>query len=167
MEENEFEHIAERLRPIAEGVARRFFGALGIAEEADDVTQDVMLRLWQSRQTFGEISNPEAWICRVTKNRCVSRYREMKRIETRQIDDYDFEGGSRATESIDNEEQKSLAAELLGTLPRQTRLILYMRNAEGMTLDEIAIVTGRPKTSIKSSITTAKANILKQLKRKR
>lgn len=167
MEETEFEHIAARLRPLVMDVADRFFGALGMDGEAEDVVQDVMFRLWKMRHRLGEIQNPEGWAVRIAKNACVSRYRELKRHDLRRIDDYEFTGGEPATKSIDDEEQQALLARLMDSLPKATRRILYMRNAEGMTLDEIATVCGRPKTSIKSSITTAKKNILEQLKRQR
>lgn len=167
MEETEFEHIAARLRPLIMDVSGRFFGAIGMDGEAEDVVQDVMFRLWKMRHRFGEIQNPEGWAVRIAKNGCVSRYREMKRYDIRRIDDYELTGGEPAEKSIDDEERQALLARLMDSLPKATRRILYMRNVEGMTLDEIAVVCGRPKTSIKSSITTAKKNILEQLKRQR
>lgn len=167
MEETEFEHIAARLRPVVMAVAGRFFGVLGMDGEAEDVAQDVMFRLWKERDRLGEIQNLEGWAVRIAKNGCVSRLRELRRYDIRRIDGYEFTGGEPATKGIDDEEQQALLARLMGSLPKATRRILYMRNVEGMTLDEIAMVCGRPKTSIKSSITTAKKNILKQLKRQR
>lgn len=167
MEETEFEHIAARLRPVVMAVAYRFFGVLGMDGEAEDVAQDVMFRLWKERDRLGEIQNLEGWAVRIAKNGCVSRLRELRRYDIRRIDGYEFTGGEPATKGIDDEEQQALLARLMGSLPKATRRILYMRNVEGMTLDEIATVCGRPKTSIKSSITTAKKNILKQLKRQR
>lgn len=167
MEETEFEHIAARLRPVVMAVAGRFFSVLGMDGEAEDVAQDVMFKLWKERNRLGEIQNLEGWAVRIAKNGCVSRLRELRRYDIRRIDGYEFTGGEPATKGIDDEEQQALLARLMGSLPKATRRILYMRNVEGMTLDEIATVCGRPKTSIKSSITTAKKNILKQLKRQR
>lgn len=167
MKETEFEHIAARLRPIVMGVSGRFFSSLGMDGEAEDVTQDVMFKLWKTRDRLGEIQNLEGWAVKIAKNGCVSRYREIRRYDIRRIDGYDFTGGEPATKGIDDEEQRALLARLMAGMPKATRRILYMRNVEGMTLDEIATVCGRPKTSIKSSITTAKINILKQLKKQR
>lgn len=167
MEESEFEHIVRRLRPLVTDISGRFFSTLKMDDETEDVAQEVFIQLWRMRDQLGEIRNIEGWTSRITKNKCVSRYRQSRRYELRRIDDYEFTGGEPATKTIENEEEQALLQRLINTLPKSTRRILYMRNVEGMTLDEIATVCNRPKSSVKSSVTTAKRNILKLLKKQR
>jgi len=167
MEETEFEHIVRRLRPLVMNISRRFFSALKIDDETEDISQEVFMLLWRKRGSLDEIRNIEGWISRITKNKCVSRYREIRRYDIRRIDGYEFTGGEPATKGIEDAEQRALLLRLMNALPKSVRRILYMRNIEGMTLDEIATVCNRPKTSVKSSITTAKRHILKLLKEQR
>ena len=76
-----------------------------------------------------------------------------------------FMATDTASAGIEDKERLRTVRLLFNRLPKATRRILYLRNVEGMTLDEIATVCNRPKTSIKSSITAAKRQLITQLKK--
>lgn len=167
MEEKEFEHIVNRMRPLITTLVTRFCNATSMEEDVEDLTQDVLVQLWNQRHKLEEVKNLEAWTTTLTKNLCVSRYRKRQQVHFFPITDYEFVGNHSAAYGIEEKENAQLMRELLNSLPRNTRKILYLRNIKGMSLDEIATVTGRPKTSIKSSLTTAKHQILTLLKQKK
>lgn len=167
MEEKEFEHIVNRMRPLITTLVTRFCNATSMEEDVEDLTQDVLVQLWNQHHKLEEIKNLEAWTTTLTKNLCVSRYRKRQQVHFLPIKDYEFIGNHSAAHGIEEKENAQLMRELLNSLPLNTRKILYLRNIKGMSLDEIATVTGRPKTSIKSSLTTAKHQILTLLKQKK
>ena len=72
-----------------------------------------------------------------------------------------------ASGTVDDAERLQMTKQLFNQLPKATRRILYLRNVEVMTLDEIATICNRPKTSIKSSISAARKQIIEQLKQQR
>ncbi|MBP5317366.1 MAG: sigma-70 family RNA polymerase sigma factor, partial [Bacteroidales bacterium] len=68
-----------------------------------------------------------------------------------------------ASAAIDAEDSRRIVAAALRQIPEGTRQLLQLRTA-GMSLDEIAAVTGRSKGSVKSSISAARKQVLKVLK---
>lgn len=167
MEEKEFEHIVNRMRPLVTTLVTRFCDATSLEEDAEDLIQDVWVQLWNQRDKLEEVRNLEAWMATLTKNLCVSRYRKRRQVHLLPITDYEFVNDHSAAYGVEEKENTQLMRDLLNSLPRNTRKILYLRNIKGMSLDEIATVTGRPKTSIKSSLTTAKHQVLTLLKQKK
>lgn len=167
VEEKEFEHIVNRMRPLVTTLVTRFCDATSLEEDAEDLIQDVWVLLWNQRDKLEEVRNLEAWMTTLTKNLCVSRYRKRRQVHLLPITDYEFVNDHSAAYGVEEKENTQLMRDLLNSLPRNTRKILYLRNIKGMSLDEIATVTGRPKTSIKSSLTTAKHQVLTLLKQKK
>jgi RNA polymerase sigma factor, sigma-70 family len=164
MDEKAFEETVRHVRPGIESIARRFFVSLQMEDEIDDVVQEVLIVLWRHRGQIGELKNVEAWVNRVARNQCVTRFRQLKKHERVALNDH-FMATDTASAGIEDKERLRTVRLLFNRLPKATRRILYLRNVEGMTLDEIATVCNRPKTSIKSSITAAKRQLITQLKK--
>lgn len=77
----------------------------------------------------------------------------------------ELEGGEPATVLTDARDREMIREKLYGTLTETQRKYLELRNELGLSLDEIAEATGRPKASIKTSISTARKQLLEQLKK--
>ena len=103
---------------------------------------------------------------RRNRRRCAG-YRQLKRQENVSINGRDFIASDSASGTVDDAERRQMTKLLFNQLPKATRRILYLRNVEGMTLGDIATICNRPKTSIKSSISAARKQIIDQLKRQR
>ena len=103
----------------------------------------------------------------MSRNHCVSRYRQLKSKGNVSLSDRDFMDSDSASAMLEDTEWGQMGLRLFNQLPKATRKILYLRNVEGMTLDDIALLFNRPKTSIKSSISAARKQITDQLKRLR
>ena len=69
-----------------------------------------------------------------------------------------------ATALTDTEDLKKIRKSIYGSLTMTQREYLYLRNDEGKTLDEIAEITGKPKTSIKSTLSSARKQMLNLIK---
>ena len=81
MDEKAYEQIAHRARPEIESIVRRFFASLQMEDEIDDVVQEVLILLWRYRDRLDKVEKLEAWVNRVSRNQCVTRYRQLKRQE--------------------------------------------------------------------------------------
>ena len=75
----EFEHIIPHLRPLMVRVGRDFFGN---AEDAEDVAQDSLIRLWTYCEKLDAQRNLEALAVMVAKNICVQRYHRLEQLPT-------------------------------------------------------------------------------------
>ena len=74
--ENHFEKIAIELRPMLLDLGYRFFAD---KSKAEDVVQEVLMRLWVMRNRLGPDDNIKALSVRMAKNVCVSQWRHFGR----------------------------------------------------------------------------------------
>jgi RNA polymerase sigma-70 factor (ECF subfamily) len=149
------------LRPKVLSLTARFFRASRMEGDPEDIVQDVMLRLWKALREGQAIRNPEAWAVTATKNACVSALRKSHNNKLYPLFESlpDSSGASRRMEEAETNVRFN---KILEQLPVKTRQLLKLR-ASGMSLDEIAAATGRPKGSIKSSISAARKELMKTL----
>ena len=138
-------------------VARNFALVSGV--EADDVVQEALIALWELVQENYQVRNVEALAIKITKNICVSHYRKVH-INTLSLDHDNYTGGIEATVLTDIEDLKTIRKSIYASLTDSQREYLHLRNNEGKTLEEIAEITGKPKTSIKTTISSARRQML-------
>ena len=162
MEKTDFEILSEKLRPKLLSVARNFAYVSGI--EAEDVVQEALVALWNITLQGQEVKNVEAMATRITKNICISHYRRIH-LDTQFLLHDNYIGGAEATLLTDMEDLRTIKKSIYASLTNTQREYLRMRNDEGMTLEEIAEVTGKPKTSIKSTISAARKQMLELIKK--
>ena len=163
MTELEFAHLSKRIRGKLTALAQRFIRASGLEVEAEDIVQEVLIALWQLSQKGYPIRDAEALAVRITKNNCVDRYRK-RHIRFEPVTDMPIAGDLRATAGTEQKDIETIRTILHRELSESQRQLLYLRNECGLTLDEIAKVTGRPKGSIKVAISTARKAMLDKLK---
>lgn len=163
MTELEFAHLSKRIRGKLTALAQRFIRASGLEVEAEDIVQEAMITLWQLSQKGYPIRDAEALAVRITKNNCVDRYRK-RHIRFEPVTDMPIAGDLRATVGTEQKDIETIRAILHRELSESQRQLLYLRNECGLTLDEMAKVTGRPKASIKVAISTARKAMLDKLK---
>ena len=162
MEKIEFEILTKRIRPKLLSVARNFTLASGL--ETDDVVQEALMNLWELMEQDYPIRDAEALAIRITKNICVSHYRKVH-LDTQSLVHDTYIGGTEATVLTDKEDLRKIRKSIYGTLTMSQKEYLHLRNDEGKTLDEIAEITGKPKTSIKSTISAARKQMLNLIKK--
>ena len=154
--EERVETVIASLRPQVLATARRFCRATGQALDPEDIAQDVLIRYWLAEKNGASILDPQAWAARVTRNCCVSLWRKARKERTTRCGvGTELYAGGDASTRIESYEAARLSAEVMETIPESTRKLLGMR-AVGLSLDEMAAVTGRPKDSIKSSSSAAR-----------
>jgi RNA polymerase sigma-70 factor (ECF subfamily) len=122
----------------------RYLLTLGLKPgDAQDLTQDVFLRLFQFLQRGGEIENPRAWAFRVAHNLAVNsrtRQRIMDPVDTH-LERITAGGGLSPEHQVLAAEANSRLHEALATLSPQQRQCLHLR-AEGLRYREIAETIG-------------------------
>jgi RNA polymerase sigma factor (sigma-70 family) len=116
---------------------------LGDRAEAEDVAQEVMLRMWQVAGTWrsGE-AQLSSWLYRVTVNLCTDRQRRKQRRPTDALDDVAEPADARAdTEAAVLARERVDALQLaLASLPERQRQAVVLRHIEGLSNPEIAAI---------------------------
>ena len=164
MTKQEFTSLSVKIRGKLIALARRFNKATGIEGDAEDIAQEALMTLWQLSEKGYPIRDPEALAVVITKSRCIERYRRQH-IRYESIDDQVFVSSYPASLSTDRMDIETIRSIVQKDLTDSQRQLLVLRNEKGLSLDEIAVVTGRPKASIKAAISMARRKMLEQLKK--
>jgi RNA polymerase sigma-70 factor (ECF subfamily) len=163
-----WDQIVQRYRRKVFNVAYKFVGR---HEEAEDLTQDVFLKIYKSLNTFDRRANFQTWLISISRNLCIDHYRSVrKERETmnRDMDASDLMPVSREAGPIAALEQRdrvSLLRKGLAGLPPALRAAVLMRDIQEMTYQEIAAALGLPEGTVKSRINRGRNELARQLKR--
>lgn len=160
--EKKLETELAAVRPKVLALARKFFRAASMDADPEDVVQDVLLRLWEARQSGASIRNAEAWAVMTTKNSCISLWRKSRKDLRIPLPET-ASSGDLPSRKLDESEAESELLRAMERIPQSTRYLLQLRS-RGLSLDEMAALTGRSKGSVKSSISIARKEVLKTLK---
>ena len=161
MTRQEFDIFSESVRAKLLAVARSF-GRLPGAE-AEDVVQEALAALWGLSESGYPVRDAEALAVKISKTKCVEHFRR-RRLRMQPLRGDAYEGGVPATAATDLSDCLEIRRRMLSGLTETERTCLELRNAEGLSLDEIAEATGKPKTSVKSTISAARRKMLEKLK---
>ncbi len=164
MTKEEFGHISDGMRRDLIALARRFLRATRGPDEAEDIVQEALLALWELSEKGYPIHSEKALAIKITKNISISRYRK-RRIETVSIQDDSISGGFSAEERTEAADNTRIKKSVYGELNKSEAELMTMKAEHGLTLDEIAKETGRPKQSIKVTISNARRKLREQMKK--
>ena len=164
MTAQEFDLFATRIRGKLIALAGRFIRVSGMAEDAEDIVQESLTTLWGLLEKGYPVRDAEAMAVRITKTRCIDYYRR-RRFHVQP--DERMEGGMSATRGIEQAEAEQLRTQLYARLSSSQQTLMTLRGEDGLSLDEIAAMTGRPKSSVKASLSMARKQLLDYLKEKR
>jgi len=164
MTRQEFEQLTVRIRSRLVLMAGRFVKDSGIGDTADDIVQESLLVFWRQTENGYEMQNPEALAVAITKKMCLAHLRGYKPV-VQSIEGVEVAGGASASALTDETDLNTVKESLLALLTPTQRQYLHLRNEMGLSLDEIAEVTGSPKSSIKTTISAARRLMLEHLRK--
>jgi RNA polymerase sigma-70 factor (ECF subfamily) len=131
--------IEQYLKPIYSFVYRY----TGSASNAEDITQDVFVRVWKNLKKFDQNKKFKTWIFSIAKNAAIDWLRKKKTIS---LSDDDME---KIPDSAPFVPELSLAP-ILEKIPSEYRMIFFLRYNDHFTFKEIAESLGQPLNTVKS-----------------
>ena len=156
MTQQEFEHIAQQLRPLLLHIGQQFFGN---SDNAEDIAQETLMRLWQLRDRIEQKVELEPLAIRMAKNLCISEWRRRQvrnSVSLSKQEAITKETISRQLEA--NEAIAQLRSALTRLKPTEQRLF-RMRHELEMDITEISAVTGIAPRSVSAMLSTAKRRL--------
>ncbi|MBQ6192518.1 MAG: sigma-70 family RNA polymerase sigma factor [Bacteroidaceae bacterium] len=163
MEHTEFERLAHILRSKAMAVGMSFFSS---EEQAEDVAQEVMIRLWKAWPSLSSPLEAERLAIRIAKHECIDMWRrEQRRPHTSlSISKEQTHPASSEDQTLEENELTEAIQQAAGTLRRsEWRLWQLFAEAE-MQPREIALVTGIHVRTVSSMLSHARHHIYNVLK---
>ena len=163
MDEQAFISLSEKIRGKLIALARRFNRASGCSCDAEDIVQDALVTLWQLSENGYPVRDAEALAVKLTKTRCVENYRRQH-LRFEPIPDQVPAGSDSAASGTERMDMETIQSIVQKDLSDSQRELLQLRNEQGLSLDQIAAVTGRPKSSVKVSLSTARKKMMDKWK---
>ncbi len=133
-------------------LVRHAFFRLGSREEAEDVVQEVMIRMYQQKERMQHIEQATSYVFRMVFNTCLDRLRKKNRNNFEQMNGKETlmpDSSNRETEIIAREEFLRVN-QLLNSIPSEQAEVLRLRIVDEMSFVEIAEIMKLPVTTIKS-----------------
>ena len=158
MDQKEFETLIRQIRPKLYAEALRL---LTDSDEAEDVTQETVLKLWTIRQQLEIYRSMEALAVVMVRRLALSRKRVATTIPLSNWQQTDTDSIDSPEDLLISREEETKVIKMISTLPDAQQTVLRMKHIDGLETSEIARITGSSEEAIRQNLSRARKKILK------
>lgn len=160
----------EKVLPVSQKIYRYAGRLLGNVHDAEDVVQDIWMKLWDRRDQLGEVKSIEAFAFRMTRNLCLDRIKLKKPqyFDDRDKTAYRFDEADHAPNperSLELKDSLEKVNHIIGSLSEQQQTVLQLRDIEGLEYEEISVITGLEVNTIRVNISRSRKKLREILKK--
>ena len=144
---------------------------MGDNTRAEDLSQDVFLRVWKSAPKYEERAKFSTWIYRIAINLCLNKMRTLKiknifltPLPLKRQPQINTDSATPENQLL-KAEQTRLVFDILNTLPSAQRIAVTLRFYQGMSYAEISQILDRSIPAVDALLVRAKKNIQKKIKK--
>lgn len=160
MKNTEYIPCVER---YSEMVFRIAFSYFGNQADAEDMMQEVFLKLLRQNQLPGSDEQTKAWLIRVTVNQCHSTFRSPFRREKGWLTDYEWNSFADKTSLEEDVTRRYTVYNAVMSLPDKYRIAVHLYYYEDLLIDEIAEVLHVKATTVQTRLARAREKLKKAL----
>jgi RNA polymerase sigma-70 factor, ECF subfamily len=158
-----FEALVERHRDVVVRVAARIAGR----EDAEDVSQDAFLRAFHRLGRFRADASFRAWLLQITHNAAIDHIsrRRAEPVEPEEVpEDPEHAVARLPAERLESRERIARLERKLRGLSPEARVVLVLRDIEGLSYEEIADITQAPLGTVKVRLYRARRDLIEMLR---
>jgi RNA polymerase sigma-70 factor (ECF subfamily) len=160
MTQTEFLNI---VMPFKDKVFRLAKRLLVSTEEAEDATQEVLLKLWKNKKKIAEYKNVEAFSMTMTKNFCFDKLKS-KQAQNLKIVHSNYEDKQTSLQKqVELVDSVNWVERIIKDLPEQQKVIIQLRDIEAYDLEEIAKMLEMNNTAVRVALSRARKTIREKL----
>jgi len=135
--------MLQAIMPIKDKLYRYALRILGNQMAAEDVVQEVFIKIWKKREEVQEIENKEAWCMTVTRNLALDQLRKKKYHHESVEEHYSLKDSSMdPAQQIQSSDIMKQIRQAIDELPDDQKHVVHLRDVEGYKYKEIAEITG-------------------------
>jgi RNA polymerase sigma-70 factor (ECF subfamily) len=153
----------ETILPIKNKLYRFALSITSNTVEAEDIVQEVLVKIWQKREDWDKVTNMEAWCMRMTRNLSIDKLRSKhRRVEELDIN-YNGSDNHTPERIMQNKDTFDYINKLMQKLPDKQRFIMQLRDIEGLTYKEISETLEIPLNQVKIYLFRARTAIRQKM----
>jgi len=145
---------------------------VGRHDEAEDLTQDIFLKIFRALHTFDRRANFQTWLISISRNLCIDHYRSVRKERetiSRDVDSREMGTATKAEAGplagIEREDQRALLRLALNQLAPTLRSAVLLRDIKELSYQEIAVMLDLPEGTVKSRINRGRTELARQIRR--
>lgn len=156
MNQNEFLQV---IAPFKDKVFRLAKRLLVSTEEAEDATQEVLVKLWNKNESLHGYSSVEAFAMTITKNYCLDQLKSKRATNLQIVHTNYTDRQPSLQQQLEDTDSLNWVEKIINELPEQQRLIIQMRDIEQYEFSEIAQILEMNETAIRVALSRARKTI--------
>ena len=151
-------------------VAYKFVGK---HDEAEDLAQDIFLKIFKSLDSFDRRANFQTWLISVSRNLCIDHYRSVRKeretidrgVDASALSPQSSDAGPIA--ALEQRDRVLLLRQALAALPETLRTAVLLRDIQELSYQEIADKLRLPEGTVKSRINRGRTELARQIRKLR
>jgi RNA polymerase sigma-70 factor (ECF subfamily) len=163
MNQTEFIKI---ISPFKDRVFRLAKRLLVSTEEAEDATQEVLVKLWNNKARLETYTSVEALAMTITKNYCLDQLKSKRASEMRIVHSNYTDREPGLQQQAEDRDSWEWVEKIITKLPEQQKLILQMRDVEQYEFEEIAKIMDMNETAVRVALSRARKTLREELTKK-
>lgn len=160
MNQNEFMQIVSPFKDKLFRMAKRL---LVSTEEAEDATQEVLVKLWNKNEALDEYNSVEAMAMTMTKNYCFDQLKSKRASNLKIVHNNYTDREASLQQKVEDSDTWRWVEKIMHELPEQQKLIVQMRDIEEMEFEEIGTVLEMNETAIRVALSRARKTIREKM----
>ena len=135
-------------------------------EEAEDATQEILLKLWAKNESMEQYKSVEAFAMTMTKNFCLDRLKSKQAGNLKLVHSNYKDESVSVQRQLEAEDSISWVEKIMEELPEQQKMVLQLRDIEDYDYDEIAQMLDMKPTTVRVTLSRARKNVKEKLQQK-
>ena len=160
MDKTGFNQLMAHLRPKLYRFALAFTKR---TDEAEDVVQEIGIKLWERRDELEALRSIEAYAMSAVRNRCLDYARSSHSRTNELVETFDAAHEQTPYQMVEQADMAAFVRKLIERLPEQQKTIIRLRDIEGYELEEIAEILGLNEGTVRTNLSRARQKIREEL----
>jgi RNA polymerase sigma factor (sigma-70 family) len=124
--------------------------------EAEDVVQEVFLKMWEKQTDRNHYNNLEAYLVEMTKNKCLNRIKSRKKLVNEDLLKSMKSPQTSADYNFERSDELKRIKDVIAQLPENQRIVLQLKGVEGLDIHEIAKLLNETDNNIRVILSRAR-----------
>ena len=160
MNQNEFLAVVIPMKDKLFRMAKRLLVSV---EEAEDATQEVVVKLWTKKDELSKYNSVEALAMTMTKNYCLDQLKSKRASNLTLVHSNYSDNQAGLQQQIEDKDQLTWVEKIIDGLPEQQKMIVQLREIEQLEFEEIAKILDMNETAVRVALSRARKTIREKM----